>query len=293
MSKSRSVLKVAVAQIETRLGDLDGNLDIHLDFIERARGAGVDLLMFPEMSLTGHAGGQMTLALALSRRDERLLRLANASGSMTTVVGLLEEGPAAQFYNSAYVFRDGQLVHIHRKVNLATYGHYEDGKHFASGRYVETFSLAPDWRVCVLICNDYWNPALVYLAALHGATLLLAPASSGAEGVGSEFDNPANWATALEFYSMVYGTPLIFANRCGIEQDLTFWGGSRVLDPYGKEAVRAGETQTMIVTDLNYEDVRKARYQLPSVRDSNLGLISREIRRLEVIVGVPESVRDD
>jgi predicted amidohydrolase len=291
LARSTSVIKVAVAQIETHLGDLDGNLDRHLTFIEKARNDGIDLLLFPEMSLPGHSGGGETLRLAIRRDDPRLTKLAKAAGPMATVVGLIEEGPAAQFYNSTYTFHNGDLAHIYRKINLATYGGYDDGKHFASGRYVETFFVTPEWRVCILICNDCWNPALVYLAALHGATLLLVPASSGREAVGSDFDNPASWTVALDFYSLVYGLPIVFANRVGTEPGLTFWGGSRVVDAFGHAVAKGGEGEEIVAAELDYTSVRKARYRLPSVRDSNLGLISREIRRLEQIVGVPESVR--
>lgn len=287
-------MRIAIAQIESVLGDVDANVDKHLDFIARARREGAHMLLFPELSLTGHSAGAMTLEVALPRHDPRILRLAEAAGPMLTSFGLIEEGPAAQFYNSCFTVAATGLCHIHRKVNLATYGKLDDGKHFAGGRYVETFTL-PDhagWRCATLICNDYWNPALIYLAALHGATMLLCPVSSGLEAVGGDFDNPASWAAAVDFYSMVYGMPMLFANRVGTEGDLHFWGGSRIVDAYGKDVARAGDGETLVVGELDYASVREARYRLPSVRDSNLALISREIRRLEQTLGVPEMVRE-
>ena len=290
MSNAR--LTVAVAQMESRLGDLDHNLSVHLTMVDRARSAGVDCLLFPEFSLTGHGPGVSALDVALKRDDPSVMAVAAASGPMCTVFGLVEEGPAAQFYNSAIAVKEGELVFIHRKIALATYGRLEDGKHFASGRYVETFTLTPDWRVSVLICNDLWNPALVHLAALHGATLLLAPVSSGREAVGAEFDNPGGWERALTFYASIYGLPIAFANRVGADGDLSFWGGSRILDPYGRTLAQAdADGEAMIAAEIDYEAVRRSRYQLPTVRDSNLSLIAREIARLEHIIGVPESLR--
>jgi predicted amidohydrolase len=212
---------------------------------------------------------------------------------MVTVFGLIEDGIAAQFYNSVVAMQDGQVFFVHRKINLATYGMLEEGKHFAAGRYVETFELGNPWQVGVLICNDLWNPALVNLAALHGATLLLAPISSAIGAVGAEFDNPSGWATCLRFYSMIYGLPLAMANRVGREGKLEFWGGSCILDPFGQVLAQAdGESERLITAALDYQDLRRARYLLPTVRDSNLDLVLRESERLYQIIGVPESVRD-
>ncbi len=287
-------LRVAIAQIESVLGDVDANIEKHLKYIRLARAEKADLLLFPEMSLTGRAAGPMALKVALLRSDPIMSQLFEESGEMLTTFGLIEEGPAAQFYNSAFTVSASGLKHIHRKVNLATYGALEDGKHFAAGRYIETFAARPDspWRCATLICNDYWNPALIYLSVLHGATLLLSPISSGLEAVYGGFDNPASWNKAVEFYSMVYGMPIAMANRVGNEAGMNFWGGSRLVDPHGRDVARDGEHEELIVGDLDFARVREARYHLPSARDSNLALIAREIRRLEGILGVPDTVRD-
>lgn len=286
-----STLKVGIAQIESVLGDTSANLQKHLAMVESARAQGIDVLLFPEMSLTGHNAGPDTLRLAMTRDDEMVREIARASGPMCTIFGLIEEAVAAQFYNTAIAVRDGGLVFLHRKVNLATYGKLEDGKHFAAGRYVETFEMGPRWRAGVLICADLWNPALVHIAAVHGATVLFAPISSAVEAVGAEFDNPGGWAVNLQFYAMTYGLPVVMANRVGTEGELSFWGGSRILDAFGKTLAQAGKGEELIAAEIDYERVRLARYLLPTLRDSNLGLIDREIDRLVSVVGVPETVR--
>lgn len=289
-------MKVAVAQLESRLGDLDENFRRHTDFVQQAKAAGADVLLFPEMSLTGHSAGARTLELALRRDDPRLLALAAAADGMTAIVGLIEEGPAAQFYNSAAVLRGGAVAHIHRKINLATYGRLEDGKYFATGRYVETVQLGPDWTAAILICADLWNPALVHLAALQGATLLLVPVSSAREAVGAEFDNPGGWDLAVRFYATMYGMPVVMANRVGWEpvdgeEALSFWGGSAIIDPWGRPLAEAGDAEKTIVADLDYDALRRARFALPTVRDSNFALMLREMNRLADKLGVPEFIR--
>lgn len=286
-------LKIGVAQTETIVEDLDAGFDKHHKMIEAARREDIEVLLFPELSLSGHGIGPNFLEMALPRDDPRILELARASGEMVTLFGLIEDGVAAQFYNSVVAVQNGEVFFVHRKINLATFGMLEEGKHFAAGRYVETFEFANPWKVGVLICNDLWNPALVNLTALHGATLLLTPISSAIGAVGAEFDNPSGWATCLRFYSMIYGLPLAMANRVGQEGKLEFWGGSCILDPFGHVLVQAdGEGEHLISAALDYQDLRRARYLLPTVRDSNLDLVLRESERLYQIIGVPESVRE-
>lgn len=286
-------LKVAAAQTESIPGNPSVNLEKHLEYVHKAREAGAHVLLFPEMSLTGHSAGTETLAVSRHREDEVVRRLAQASGEMCTIFGLIEEGPAAQFYNSAIAVRGGDMLFLHRKVNLATYGNLEDGKHFAPGRYVDTFEahgLDRKWRGSILICADLWNPPLVHLAALHGATVMFAPISSAVEAVGGDFDNPAGWDIAARFYGMTYGMPLVMTNRVGREGHLSFWGGSRIIDPFGHILAQAGEAEELISAELDYDQIRKARYLLPTVRDSNLSLLLREGQRLADLVGVPNSL---
>lgn len=281
MPNATTSLAVAVAQIVTVLGDVAANRRKHLEVIDAARTAGIDVLVFPEMSLTGHAAGPDTLRLALRRGDPLIADIARASGAMGTVFGLIEEGSAAQFYNTAIAVRDGAIVAAHRKINLATYGRLDDGKHFAAGRSVETLDLAPDWRAGIMICADLWNPALVHLAAVQGATLLLAPISSAIEAVGADFDNPGGWDINLCFYALTYGLPVAMANRVGREGELTFWGGSRILDPFGRTLAKAeGEDEALVQARVEFNDVRRARYLLPTVRDANLPLLQRELERI-------------
>src|SRR5690606_34647167 len=161
----------------------------------------------PEVSLTGHHGPERLLDVAMKRTDPRLLALAEAAGGMAVVVGFIEEGPAAQFYNTAALLRGGRVAYLHRKVNIPTYGRLEEGKHYAAGRFVDTHAMDEDWRLGLLICADLWNPALTHLAFLRGATLLVAPVSSAIEAVAAEFDNPGGWALTMRFYAMMYGAP--------------------------------------------------------------------------------------
>jgi len=281
MTRSRRPLAVAAAQVASVPGDLAVNMRKHLDMIDAARASAIDVLVFPELSLTGHGGGADALRLALRRNDPMLAEIARAGGPMCTVVGFVEEGPGAQFYNAAIALRDGAVVAVHRKLNLATYGRLEDGKHYGAGDRVDTFEVEGDWRASILICADLWNPPLVHLAAMQAVTVLLAPVSSAIEAVGAEFDNPGGWDVNLRFHALTYGLPLAMANRVGREAGLTFWGGSRILDPFGRTLAKAeGSGEALVHARIDYADVRRARYLLPTVRDANVALLRRELERI-------------
>ena len=285
-------LRVGVAQVDCDLGDVGANLERHAVWIARARDEGVDLLLFPELSLTGYRLGSGVLDVARARDDAIVAELARVAPEMTVVLGLVEEGPAAQLYNTALALHGGRLLFLHRKLNLPTYGNLEEGKIFASGNHVETFSTGAPWRHGVLICADLWNPALVHLAMLHGATALLAPVNSAADAVGGDFSNPEGWRLTVTFYAMMYGMPVVMANRVGEEEGARFWGGSCIVGPTGEVLAEAGDDEALLVAEIAFEDVRRARFRLPTVRDSNIDLVHRELDRLVTHVGVPTFVRD-
>lgn len=285
-------MKVAVAQIDVVPADVEANLDKHLAFIARAREEGCRLLVFPELSLVGYRVGPSGYRLAITLEDPAVRQIADAAGDMSVVFGFIESSFAAQFFNASALVRDGEVIFVHRKLNLANYGEMEEGKYFAPGRYVEPFELEEDFSGAILLCSDLWNPALVHLVALHGATMLLAPTSSSLDHGGShDFSKPARWDLFLHFYATIYGLPILFANRLGVEEPHEFWGGSRILDAHGNEMARADREETLLSAEISYADVRRARFELPTVRDSNLDLIHREVSRLYQRVGVPERVR--
>jgi predicted amidohydrolase len=285
-------MTVGVAQIETTLGDIEANKRKHLEMIRRARAQGLDMLVFAELSLTGYSVGHRAVDLAIHRDSPVVHELAEAAGPMCTTFGMVEEGVAAQLHNSAITVRDGRVAFIHRKLQLASYGFLEEEKHFAEGRYIETFDLErTPWRAGTLICADLWNPALIHLAAVHGATVLQVPIASAEEVVSTEFSNPDNWRATLQVFAMIYGMPLLVANLAVQEGGVRFWGGSRIVDPYGTTLAEAGMGEDLLTATIDYADVKKARYQLPTVRDSNLDLIHREVGRLVWNIGVPPESR--
>ena len=134
-------LTVGLAQIDCRLGAVEANLERHLEWIAKARERQVELLLFPELSLTGYRLLHLTSRVAM-RPDESpiIQRLLEAAGDMSVVVGLVEEGREGFLYNSAVLLHRGEIAHVHRKLYLPTYGIFQEGRFFGQG---ERLDLAP------------------------------------------------------------------------------------------------------------------------------------------------------
>ena len=278
-------LHVGAAQIESTLSDVDGNLRKHLEVIATARAAGVDFLLFPELSLMGHSAGREAARLAIDRDHPAVVALARAAGTMVTMFGAVERAGSG-FHNATFAVRDGGVVAVHRKINLATYGKLDDGLHYRPGSRVDTFDVTTNshsrWRIAPMICADTWNPPLVHLAAAQGAMLMAVAVSSALEAVGEPFDNPSGWDVNLRFHALTFGMVIVMANRVGHEDGLTFWGGSRIIDPHGGTLAIAGdgEGETLIHTVVDRRAIDHARRLLPTIRDANHTMLSAEFARV-------------
>lgn len=272
----QDALHVACAQINADLAQVDANLDRHLAMIDQASEQGVELLVFPELSLTGYGLGARVMDVAMPVEDPRLNRLAEAGGAMQTVVGFVEEAGPGEYYNALAVFQHGQRVAIHRKLQLPTYGGLEEGKWFTPGQDLTYSEVQPGWSASHLICADLWNPGLVHAALLNRPTVLCAPINSMSGIVSESFSNEHNWGVNLAFYAMTYGTPVLMANRYGPEGEGHFWGGSRILGARGETLAQLDAGEGLITAHLKRTDIARARFELPTHRDSN-GLLVRSL----------------
>lgn len=267
-----SRLTVAAAQIECRMGDIEANLARHLAMIAEARSSGVDLLVFPELSLTDYAAAPDLSRLARDCAASELIALAEAAGPMAVSVGFIEAAADGCFYNAQALLADGRTVAVHRKINLPGYGNLREDRVYAMGARLTLSDACAGWSAATLICADAWNPALPWLVALGGAEILILPAASSRRAVNG-FDNPRGWAVNLSHTALTYGLPIVFANHCGKREEMDFWGGSRILDASGRELACAGDNETLLIAELDRDDGIAARERLPTARTSNPALI--------------------
>lgn len=270
-----SPLLVGVVQLNAELLALESNLSAHADWIRTAQSESIELLLFPELSLTGYQLGRRTPEAAMRADDERLKSLARIAPNMTVVVGFVEQVSPGEYYNAVAYLKQGEIAAVYRKINLPTYGGLEEGKWYHSGEDLVQVECKPNWNASTLICADLWNPALVHCAMLRRPELLLAPVNSASAIVSDEFSNENNWQTNVSFYAMLYGVPVLMANRYGAEGDAWFWGGSRILGPRGEILAQAEDRECLISAELDLDSIAAARFDHPAMRDANTPLIQR------------------
>jgi NAD+ synthase (glutamine-hydrolysing) len=277
-------LRLGLAQIKTRLGDVRANLEHHLVHIDQAASQDVDLLVFPELSLTGYNLQDLVPSLAHKpvASDPVFGPLLEASRRMDLVVGFVDEDARHRFYISAAYLSQGQSLHVHHKVYLPTYGLFDEGRFFAWGDSVRAFDTR--WgRVGMLICEDFWHVSPPYVLWLDGADLMLFASASPGRGLGSgEKLESAWWVEHINrAYASLFTAFVAHTNRVGFEDGLHFWGGATVFDPNG-ELVAQGpyQEEALTVAELDLGQVRRTRARLPLLRDERHALVRREIERI-------------
>jgi predicted amidohydrolase len=274
-------LRVALAQVDCVLGDVEENARRARELIARARAQGAGLVVFPELSLAGYALGAVTADVALRLDDPEIASLAAVAGDAGVVVGCVEAAPV-QTYNSALYLEGGEVRHVQRKTHLSTYGRFEEHKHFSQGSGLRAFDTRFG-RLAVLICYDAWQAPLGWLAVHDGARVLVVTACSSLEpGAGTDpAEIERDWADLLRLQARFLQAWVVFVNRVGEEAGLTFWGGSRVLDPWGEVVAQAprGE-EALVIADLDVGAVRRRRRAIPLLKDPRFGLVRRELDRL-------------
>ncbi|MBA3419456.1 MAG: nitrilase-related carbon-nitrogen hydrolase [Geodermatophilaceae bacterium] len=273
-------MRIAVAQVDCVLGDLPANIDIAAKAIAAARADGAELLVFPELNMSGYSVGEVEDDLGMRADDPRLRRLAEEAGPMGLLVGFCEDGAGVHTYNSAAYFQDGRLLHVHRKLYLPTYDIFEERKHFSPGQQMRAFDTSQG-RSAILTCNDAWQPQLAFLAVQDGARILLVPTSSAQSRFPQRYDSPTYWRDITTFYARMFQVYVVFANRVGVEGPLHFWGGSHVVDPWGGVVDEAPLDEVSVLTvDIDLASVRRRRREVPLVKEARLAMVLREVQRL-------------
>ena len=301
-------MKVAVYQTKPKLLDLKANLDEVIAKIHQGKEKGADLNVFPELALTGYFMGQRYHEVALRLDSQEIRKLVSATKGTAAVVGFVEESRSMNFYDSALVAIDGNILFAYRKLNLPNYGVFEERKYFASGKRVPVFRFH-GFNIAVFICNDVWHPSLPYLGVTRKADVFVTIFNSAENSMGTEFSNIETWGIINTFYSRVFGIYNICANRVGeegfeerraqpgISSDKTeadgnlgplcnslthrFWGGSEIINPYGKTVAKAALYEPdEIFGEISRELLRQKRILLPYVRNDDPYFTHRELERI-------------
>jgi len=260
-------MRIALGQLDCRLGDLEANRTTARAIAAEAQARGADLLVLPELFLSGYALAAVAGETAIAAEEAAL-----AAGAISALV-CFHELDGDERHNSAVYVQAGSPLHVQRKVYLPDYPPFDEHALFAPGDGVRAFDTALG-RMAVLICNDAWQPFLPSFAVQDGAEILLVPAASS----GAVPEAEAYWRELTRFYARMLECYVVFVNRVGRDAGFTFWGGSHVVDPLGEVVAEAPRLEeTLLVAELDLERVRARRRELPL-----LGELRPELLRAEL-----------
>jgi len=264
-------VRIALAQLDCRLGDIAANSAKAREVVAEARQGDAQLVVFPELHLSGYA-------LAATDGDTAVTAEEAASTVESGVSALVcfHERDGEQRYNSAVYVEAGVPLHVQRKLYLLEYAPFLEQAQFAAGDALGAFDTGLG-RAAVLICNDAWQPFLPTFAAQGGAELLLVPAASSTAVPEAE----AFWRELTRFYARMLECYVVFVNRVGDEAGFTFWGGSHVVDPLGEVVAEAPRLEeSLLFADVDLERVAERRRELPLLGEMRPGLLRAELERV-------------
>jgi predicted amidohydrolase len=277
--------RLALAQCAPALGDLKDNLDLHLELTQQAITEGADMVVFPELGLTGYLLKDLVPEVAMTLDDARLAPLFELSKRIDIATGVVLKSDDFRYYNAALYLSGGEVKHVHRKVYLPTYGMFDEQRYFAPGDRIRAFDVA-GVRAGMLVCEDMWHLSSAYLLFVQGVSLLLCISSSPGRGVLANADadvapgSVGSWNDLLQTVAEYTTSYVAYVNRLGYEDGVNFWGGSCVFGPDGQMVVDAGENAGLVIADIDFREVERQRLATPLLRDEKAEFTLRELERI-------------
>lgn len=278
-------IRIALGQIAPRLGALDANLARHRELIGEARAKGADLVVFPELGLTGYQLQDLAAEVAMRLDDPRLSALAATTADVSVVVSFVEESADHRLFIAAALIEDREIRHVHRKLFLPTYGLFDERRFFAAGDVLRATPSRLGPGIGLAVCEDFWHLGVPQLLALDGAQILINVSSSPGRDLAATNEvglgTATSWQTLIRTYAQLTTSFVVFCNRVGVDESISFWGGSEVIAPSGAPVFSAPlYDQGLFVCDINAGDVRRERVALPVLRDERPELQLRELNRV-------------
>ncbi len=253
--------RVAVAQIDLTVGDLEGNVRKIVAAIQRARDAGVELIAFPELAISGYPPEDLLLKPSFIEANGAALdEVREATRGLTAVVGFADAD--GDVYNAAALLHDGRLAGVYRKQFLPTYGVFDEDRTFRAGSENMVFSRG-NLVLGVSICEDLWYPGGPAAEQARAGAQLLVNISASPYHIGKGGDRERMLATrAVDNVSAV-----AFCNLVGGQDELVFEGRSAVIDATGSVVARAAQFQEdLLIVDVDVGQVFRRRLHDPRQR---------------------------
>jgi NAD+ synthase (glutamine-hydrolysing) len=274
-------MKIRGIQFSPALGNVTKNVEFHVDKINEAIDDSMDVIIFPELSISGYHLKDIVYDVAITPGDEVFRRFEELSRRIDILVGApVEESPGI-IYNCALYFSNGQLLHNHRKVQLPNFGMFEEALIFKAGNSFNTFKVG-DFTAGIIICREILFPINAYLHYLQNVDFLIGISNSPHRGIGKEgMASLKLWERLGEVYALNYHQNYVFVNRSGFEDGMGFGGGSFFAEP-GKGIVEKAAYYEADALDfeISHETVRRSRIGSNYLRDEKPEVILKELTRI-------------
>ena len=254
--------RIALAQINPTVGDLEGNSRKVIEYIERARESQADLIAFPELAIPGYPPEDLLLKPQFLEENRRFMEsVVERSEGIAVIVGFADAADA-EVYNAAAIAYDGRLIDVYHKMFLPNYGVFDEDRYFRAGETCPVYVINGT-SVGVNICEDIWYPV--------GPTVV--QRAAGAEVIVNINGSPFH-AGKRSFREKMLATRaadnelfLAYVNMVGGQDELVFDGASMVLDPLGETVASSGQfVEDLLIADLDAQSVFRSRLREPRPR---------------------------
>ena len=257
-------IKLALAQFSCKREDKKTNLQRIEELAIKAKQQGVDLVIFPEMSLTGYVVKDQIyeLAEAIPGPSVKAIEVLAKKTGLHIIFGMpeLSQKTQATLYNTAVLVGPKGFIGKYRKMYLPTHSVFEEKRYFRPGYEPAAFDTELG-KIGLTICYDVFFPEVFRLTRLSGAQLIVCVSASPA--VRKSYFEVLTSARAIE--NTAY---LAYVNLTGVEDGLQFWGGSRLISPTGDVLAKAKyDEEDFVICQVDYNDLRMAETFIPTLRD--------------------------
>jgi len=256
---------VALAQISSRVGDKEHNIKEMEKKIKQAKRKDANLVIFPELALTGYVCRDLVYELAepvpTGPSIRQITDIAKRE-KVHTIFGMIEQSAKARavLHNTAVLIGPRGFIGKYQKMHLPTHSVFEEKRYFRQGYQTPVYETNIG-KLGMIICYDIYFPEITRLMRLKGSQLIACISAS--PSTRREFFEVLTAARAIE--STVF---LAFTNLVGIEDGLQFWGGSRLIAPSGSVVAQAKyDEEDLIVARINYSDMKRVEAFVPTLRD--------------------------
>lgn len=273
-------IRVALLQIETRLGDVQGNTRKIISYLRKADHNQADLAITPELATLGFGSGDIYLD-KVEENLEALREIQDASKDMNlwAVVGFVDKNPLGFFYNAAALIHKGEIFGKYYKVQLVNYRLFDEKRYFQPGSHLPVFE-TPFGRLGILICEDLWFPEPARAMTFRGADLLIVLSASP-----YSIKKPEIWENFLRVRVYDNRVPIVFSNLAGIQDGVTYWGGSMALSARGDLIVQGKLIdEDFVLVDIDLDEAKRIRRRDIRIREVRQEILDELCRAYEDMI---------